>query len=422
MQRENCDSYASIKEAGHDQTTENIKKDDHHSFSGDKGESVLLETSSSKYRFSFRSDIIESVEEPKVPSFTVQEPFQSSIDSTTLSACNFSEEAIVSLEKIVDVEETESVECFGVENALDKETKSGNFGNDQIQKVEGISSENEHVAEENSNKVGIFSENSAPKIDLEVESVDCGDGFYMNSKKIDSFINEAVLEEDDKVDSCSDEGLVGGSFWPVDEGLIQEVEEKPTSEERYVWDEDLAEPEVVSSGEDRQDQSDEDDNGRFVEMELQEDNFFVENSRGAEFEYGQQKLDNEESGQAEYGDQNDLNSSWEHDEIIEQLRQELKAARTGGLPTILEEPELEEESKLSPTKMDDDRMKPLKITNPKLEHKGRIMEIQKIYRSYAERMRKLDVLNYQTMHAIGMYLELIVGFAKFIPSWSQNLE
>jgi hypothetical protein len=36
-----------------------------------------------------------------------------------------------------------------------------------------------------------------------------------------------------------------------------------------------------------------------------------------------------------------------------------------------------------------------------VEHKDQMNEIEKVYKSYAEKMRKLDILNYQTMHALG---------------------
>ena len=81
---------------------------------------------------------------------------------------------------------------------------------------------------------------------------------------------------------------------------------------------------------------------------------------------------------------------WEHGKLIEQLKLELKNVRTRGLPTILEESE-------SPKIVDD--LKPLKIEE-KLEHKDRMEGIQKFYQRYADKMRKLDILNYQTVHAI----------------------
>ncbi|XP_071715815.1 uncharacterized protein [Rutidosis leptorrhynchoides] len=80
----------------------------------------------------------------------------------------------------------------------------------------------------------------------------------------------------------------------------------------------------------------------------------------------------------------------EHQELIGQMKMELKNSRTGGLPTILEESET--------PKMKED-LKPLKI-DEKLEHRDQMAEIQKFYKSYTEKMRKLDVLNYQTLQAI----------------------
>ncbi|KAM7487431.1 hypothetical protein LguiB_024915 [Lonicera macranthoides] len=86
---------------------------------------------------------------------------------------------------------------------------------------------------------------------------------------------------------------------------------------------------------------------------------------------------------------------FEHEDLIEQMKIELKNVRTGGLPTILEDSE-------TPKMVGD--LKPLKI-DEKFEHRDRMVEIQKFYKSYAEKMRKLDISNYQTMHAIS-FLQL----------------
>ncbi|KAK6922020.1 Protein of unknown function DUF1666, partial [Dillenia turbinata] len=91
----------------------------------------------------------------------------------------------------------------------------------------------------------------------------------------------------------------------------------------------------------------------------------------------------------------DDQSGWdilvEHQDLIKQLKAELKSAKTRRLPTILEE--------LESLKMVED-MKPLKI-EIKLDYKDKIEEIHKFYKSYADKMRKLDILNYQTMYAVG---------------------
>ncbi|XWS23192.1 hypothetical protein CRYUN_Cryun29cG0100000 [Craigia yunnanensis] len=82
----------------------------------------------------------------------------------------------------------------------------------------------------------------------------------------------------------------------------------------------------------------------------------------------------------------------EHDDLIERLKMELKIARTGGLPTILEDSE-------SPKMVQ--KLGPLQI-DEKYDHKDHIAEIQKVYKSYSDKMRKLDILNSQTMHAISL--------------------
>jgi hypothetical protein len=93
---------------------------------------------------------------------------------------------------------------------------------------------------------------------------------------------------------------------------------------------------------------------------------------------------------------------WEHEEIVEQLKLELKNSRQGGLATIIEEVEDEEEQdeKESSPKVFEE-FKPMKIEVKLVEHKDQMNEIEKVYKSYAEKMRKLDILNYQTMHALG---------------------
>ena len=110
----------------------------------------------------------------------------------------------------------------------------------------------------------------------------------------------------------------------------------------------------------------------------------------------EENLDGTDSEEEEEEYEDDLD--WEDDvddELVEQLKMELKIAKQGGLATILEE---EEEETESPKVVED--LKPLRIEE-KVEYKDHMVEIQKVYKSYAEKMRKLDILNYQTMNAIG---------------------
>jgi len=91
-----------------------------------------------------------------------------------------------------------------------------------------------------------------------------------------------------------------------------------------------------------------------------------------------------------------LESLWEHQDLIEQLKMELKRVRVIGLPTIFEESE-------SPRTIED--LKPWKI-DEKFMREDPMDELHKFYKSYRERMRKFDILNYQKMYAIGKFFGL----------------
>ncbi|CAL5191215.1 unnamed protein product [Lathyrus oleraceus] len=90
---------------------------------------------------------------------------------------------------------------------------------------------------------------------------------------------------------------------------------------------------------------------------------------------------------------NRFDTLWEHQDLIEQLKMELKKVKATGLPTIFEDAE-------SPRIMED--LKPWKI-DEKFQHgSSTTNELPKFYRSYRERMRKFDILNYQKMYALGL--------------------
>lgn len=117
----------------------------------------------------------------------------------------------------------------------------------------------------------------------------------------------------------------------------------------------------------------------------------------------------------------ELESLWEHQDLIEQLKMELKRVRAVGLPTIFEESE-------SPKTIED--LKPWKI-DEKFLRGDPMDELHKFYKSYRERMRKFDILNYQKMYAIGFLqlkdpLESMGSQKPLIPTilshFSQNLK
>ncbi|ONM21844.1 hypothetical protein ZEAMMB73_Zm00001d005764 [Zea mays] len=91
-------------------------------------------------------------------------------------------------------------------------------------------------------------------------------------------------------------------------------------------------------------------------------------------------------------EEDELESLWEHQDLVEQLKLELKKVRSSvGLPTILEESDTPKApvEDLKPWSMD-----------AKFLREDPMDELNKFYKSYRERMRKLDILCYQKMYAI----------------------
>uniref|UniRef100_A0A7N0ZVY6 Uncharacterized protein n=1 Tax=Kalanchoe fedtschenkoi TaxID=63787 RepID=A0A7N0ZVY6_KALFE len=83
----------------------------------------------------------------------------------------------------------------------------------------------------------------------------------------------------------------------------------------------------------------------------------------------------------------------QHQDLIQQMKMELKQAKSGpALPTIFEDSE-------SPKIADD--LRPLTLSK-KLEHQDVIHHVHRFYKGYADRMRKLDVLNHQTLDALSL--------------------
>ncbi|XP_023523715.1 uncharacterized protein LOC111787869 isoform X2 [Cucurbita pepo subsp. pepo] len=87
----------------------------------------------------------------------------------------------------------------------------------------------------------------------------------------------------------------------------------------------------------------------------------------------------------------------EHHDLINQLKIELRHSRTGRLPTVLEE---ETEPEPEPESMRPIALKPLK-NGGNFEQKEHFKEIHGLYKTYTDKMRKLDIFNTQTNYAIG---------------------
>ncbi|KAL5152982.1 hypothetical protein HKD37_19G052606 [Glycine soja] len=96
-----------------------------------------------------------------------------------------------------------------------------------------------------------------------------------------------------------------------------------------------------------------------------------------------------------------FDAQWEHQDLIEQLKIELNKVRDTGLPTTFETQRIIMED-LKPWEIDE-----------KFKHGSAINDLTKFYKSYTERMRKFDILNYQKLFAIGALKtkDLVLSFS-----------
>ncbi|XP_015583798.1 golgin subfamily A member 6-like protein 22 isoform X2 [Ricinus communis] len=276
-----------------------------------------------------------------------------------------------------------------------------------------------------------------------VEGSNLGNGMAINEEKNNAWSDHQVSRDDDKFlsekdfvapyDTDSDSDSITSShevinrFVPsIREGFLsdknfedafefvtlkgteRELAEELTEEEEMELD-DIYNLQNCSSGYDPDD-FDEEDSDILEELKNLEDsnmqnsdekdvqgndNLEQEEANRNDKETKECLDDSEKSGSQDSSawdaeDSNGLESLWEHQELIEQLKMELKKVRATGLPTILEEDE-------SPKIMED--LKPWKI-DEKFQREDRMGELHKFYKSYRERMRKFDILNYQKMYAL----------------------
>ncbi|KAJ4974303.1 hypothetical protein NE237_007477 [Protea cynaroides] len=193
--------------------------------------------------------------------------------------------------------------------------------------------------------------------------------------------------EQESISSSDEFSLEDLSFDPTDGFLSDTDFEKPSQEKQPHSLKSRRVDIGILSDSDMEDENEEE------EEEEEEENEKMDISGKTEEPNDKQNL--QKTSMAETEDENELETLWEHQDLIEQLKMELKKVRATGLPTILEESE-------SPRVMED--LKPWKI-DEKFLHEDRMDELHKFYKSYRERMRKFDIFNYQKMYAIG-FLQL----------------
>jgi len=299
-------------------------------------ESDTIKTTTSRYEYFSKKDISCFVEEPTALRFSFQE-YYTSPDVSTVSQNVYKEFSKLDSEKDIVTEEQEEKE----ESIHSLRFENEAFG--------GTDSSDEDYF--------IFNENSVTS-DSESESSSSSGLIWSNSTKID--------------DSFSYEFLGGKNGSEILKLMMRDEGIEGVDENQSLFDD-----KVSKFGVDE-----------YIEMEPH--GFEVKDQKE-----GMKKSEKELNGSE--SDEDDF--EWEHEEIVEQLKLELKNSRQGGLATIIEEVEDEEQEQRESPKVVEE-LKPLKI-EVKLEFNDQMDQIEKVYKSYAEKMRKLDILNYQTMHALG---------------------
>ncbi|XVF14256.1 hypothetical protein REPUB_Repub09cG0042700 [Reevesia pubescens] len=336
-------------------------------FKGDENYNVGMElesipsTSTNKYEFKSGNDFSCIMEKPDDLSFCVKELYADS-NNGFLSEEYFLEQNLKDEAVTEEITETE-------EKVAEKTLVEAEQSEETVCEEEEVDLENNFTSHQDvSRNFQFLSEKGFTVPGTDMDSITSSPEYMSNliGSGSDGFLSDGDFEENFEVDSLSN---------------IDRDKGKLTKEEADDFDnEDRDIMEVLRKSEESQNQN-EDSN----QEESGNDNGSTNTLDNSE----KSNLDNSFASDSE--DSNGLETLWEHQDLIEQLKMELKKVRATGLPTILEESE-------SPKIMDD--LKPWKI-DEKFQHVDRMSELHKFYKSYRERMRKFDILNYQKMYAIG---------------------
>ncbi|KAL2233551.1 UNVERIFIED_CONTAM: 60S ribosomal protein L34 [Sesamum indicum] len=388
------------------------KSDDSNGNIAETEGSVFLQSglisNTSKYQFMSGENVSGFLEEPKTVKFVVQEMFVGSNEVLVCSdqtlACEISERRDPLEQKLDEIrqeldEESDSfsfsfklfnASCSTVEgtqgHVLELETNGQETGDDPFQILPS-----EEVCEEKQKL------NSAESKDFRVEEEEIPeDQDFSYEIELLSHSKLSCPDANQESDSAGDEILISNQrFEPTNEALLGETDRRKQEdlEKEHSVDQVLIVMRNLELGRERADDLDDE----YIELEPLHSNLHEQNTTHSEIlpdscQEWKTCLDSESDD-----DEDGPDVLWEHQHLVKQMKMELKNCRIRGLPTISEECESENPQMA-------DELKPLNI-DQKIEYKDIMEEIQKFYKSYTEKMRKLDILNYQTLHAIS-FLQL----------------
>ncbi|KAE9449275.1 hypothetical protein C3L33_18824, partial [Rhododendron williamsianum] len=271
-------------------------------------------------------------------------------------------------------------ETKAIGEELPVESTSDFFSDDVLEKIEAMTFTKEEEKPVDTGKI-------LASDDVQVHSEKDSSGMDSDSESFSSSPLRSVMKR--LMDSYSDGFLSDGDFG----GEMSDLDETG-------FDDSNKDPEGVEFDEDDT-VSVEEQEGDFQDEGNLNSDFLSEKDFPGKMDESTDKVDpgkvsSKEMQDWDSEDSNKMETLWEHQDLIEQLKNELKKVKATGLPTILEE------SEESPRMMED--LKPWKI-DEKFQRTDRMDDLHKLYRSYRERMRKFDILNFQKMYAIG-FLQL----------------
>ncbi|XAR65189.1 hypothetical protein NMG60_11009211 [Bertholletia excelsa] len=365
--------------------------------------------STSKYQVISRRDVSGFIKKPETFSFTIQELFVASNDNSSgaQEAQLCSNDIYTSNNQLIkrapserDFQElnseADSVESSYRENLVEKPEKAKSIENDLAWNEDMAGIELPGFIKSNlSDEIGLLRENQHRILESEPEPSSPSEDISIRGQKLDTFsiefcsnspadyqliLDNSTSYDERKQESTEKFSTSKNMLGPCTSSLNWKGEAEDSDEEYIVF-----EPIFLCSDFGRVPAKHEQESLQSKKTEpldnlgKPEEHRFQGNSWGSDFE-----------------DEDGFDVLLQHQEQIEKIKMEMKSSvRNKGLPTILEESE-------SMNMVED--LKFLRI-DEKVEHKDRMEEIQKVYKSYAEKMRKLDILNYQTTHAIS-FLQL----------------
>ncbi|XP_073064131.1 uncharacterized protein [Primulina eburnea] len=292
------------------------------------------------------------------------------------------------------------------DSPINQETETGENGSLVRVSVRYEETETSHVNEVNGNGIRDASEYEDGFCDINLEQVD-DVSVKSNAENLaeefeteefhgnrEDFLDEPLFQDGENYVVESDTDLTDDEFLSnkdLDDGFDIDIETSDSKNELSEFEEnqELLQH-FLATGDDPHDHITL--NSDFLS---QSDFFDKNNDREHRTKDQSEEHKSKDSPSSHSDDANKLESLWEHQELIEQLKMELRKVRDTGLPTIFEESE-------SPRISED--LKPWKI-DERFQHEDCIGELHKFFKSYGERMRKFDILNYQKMYAIG-FLQL----------------